>query len=173
MDLTPRQFALLGAADAAGRRGAAQGEILEHVWDFSFEGDPNIVEVYVRQLRHRIDQPFGRTALQTVRGGLPARPRGWLNRVSLRARTTLLVAVVTAALLLGGAVSLDVVLRHGLTDWAGHIARSRVADLLALAESGDLPDRARQRHRRRGGPGGRRRRPGRRRLPQRRRVRRR
>ena len=41
--------------------------ILEHVWDFSFEGDPNIVEVYVRQLRQRIDEPFGRSALQTVR----------------------------------------------------------------------------------------------------------
>ncbi|MGH8965638.1 MAG: winged helix-turn-helix domain-containing protein, partial [Actinomycetes bacterium] len=41
--------------------------ILEHVWDFAFEGDPNIVEVYVRQLRQRVDQPFGRSSLQTVR----------------------------------------------------------------------------------------------------------
>ncbi len=59
--------------------------------------------------------------------------------MSLRARTTLLVAVVTAALLVGGAVSLDAVLRHRLTDSADHLARSRVADVLALAESGDLP----------------------------------
>ena len=43
-------------------------EILDHVWDFAYEGDPNIVEVYVRQLRLRIDEPFGRHALQTVRG---------------------------------------------------------------------------------------------------------
>ena len=42
--------------------------IMEHVWDYTFDGDPNIVEVYVRQLRLRIDEPFGRTALQTVRG---------------------------------------------------------------------------------------------------------
>ena len=41
--------------------------ILEHVWDFAYEGDPNIVEVYVRQLRLRIDEPFGRRSLQTVR----------------------------------------------------------------------------------------------------------
>ena len=43
-------------------------EILGHVWDFAFDGDPNIVEVYVRQLRTRIDLPFGRRAIQTVRG---------------------------------------------------------------------------------------------------------
>ena len=40
---------------------------LEHVWDFAFDGAPNIVEVYVRQLRQRIDEPFGRHSLQTVR----------------------------------------------------------------------------------------------------------
>ncbi len=60
--------------------------------------------------------------------------------MSLRARTTLLVAVVTATLLVAGAVSLDVVLRHRLTGSADDLARSRVADLLALAESGDLPE---------------------------------
>jgi DNA-binding response OmpR family regulator len=37
------------------------------VWDFAYDGHPNIVEVYVRQLRQRIDEPFGRTSLQTVR----------------------------------------------------------------------------------------------------------
>jgi DNA-binding response OmpR family regulator len=41
--------------------------ILEHVWDFAYDGHPNIVEVYVRQLRQRIDEPFGRSSLQTVR----------------------------------------------------------------------------------------------------------
>jgi DNA-binding response OmpR family regulator len=41
--------------------------ILAHVWDFAFEGSPNIVEVYVGQLRKRIDEPFGRSSLRTVR----------------------------------------------------------------------------------------------------------
>jgi len=41
--------------------------ILQHVWDYDFGGDPNIVEVYVSQLRQRIDAPFGRNALRTVR----------------------------------------------------------------------------------------------------------
>ena len=45
----------------------SKAEILEHVWDYAFEGDPNIVEVYIRHLRKRIDEPFGRNAIQTVR----------------------------------------------------------------------------------------------------------
>ena len=52
------------------RRGevVSKSTILEHVWDFAYEGDPNIVEVYVRQLRQRVDEPFGVRSLQTVRG---------------------------------------------------------------------------------------------------------
>ena len=63
----PAPVRAAGVPDAAGRRGAVEDEILEHVWDFAFDGDPNIVEVYVRQLRQRIDEPFGRAGLQTVR----------------------------------------------------------------------------------------------------------
>jgi len=59
--------------------------------------------------------------------------------MSLRVRTTVLVAVVAAALLVGGAVTVELVLRHRLTESADDLARSRVADLLVLAESGDLP----------------------------------
>ncbi len=43
-------------------------EILDGVWDYDFEGDPNIVEVYVRRLRRKIDEPFGGSSLETVRG---------------------------------------------------------------------------------------------------------
>jgi len=43
-------------------------EILSHVWDYDFEGDLNIVEVYVGHLRNKIDRPFGRDTLQTIRG---------------------------------------------------------------------------------------------------------
>jgi two-component system, OmpR family, response regulator len=65
--LTPRQFSMLEFLMRRAGEVLPKSTILEHVWDFSFEGDPNIVEVYVRQLRQRIDEPFGRTALQTVR----------------------------------------------------------------------------------------------------------
>ena len=43
-------------------------EILDGVWEYDFEGDPNIVEVYIRRLRREIDEPFGRHSIETVRG---------------------------------------------------------------------------------------------------------
>jgi two-component system, OmpR family, response regulator len=67
VELTPRQFALLEFLLRRAGEVLPKALILEHVWDFSFDGDPNIVEVYVHQLRLRIDAPFGRKALQTVR----------------------------------------------------------------------------------------------------------
>ncbi len=67
VELTPRQFSLLEFLMRRPGEVASKAEILEHVWDFAFDGDPNIVEVYVRQLRQRIDIPFERHALQTVR----------------------------------------------------------------------------------------------------------
>jgi len=65
--LTPRQFAMLEFLMRHPGEVVSKARILDHVWDFAFEGDPNIVEVYVRQLRQRIDLPFGRASLQTVR----------------------------------------------------------------------------------------------------------
>ncbi|MEJ7743047.1 MAG: response regulator transcription factor [Nocardioidaceae bacterium] len=65
--LTPRQFSLLEFLMRRAGEVISKAEILEHVWDFAFEGDPNIVEVYMRQLRQRVDEPFGRKSLQTVR----------------------------------------------------------------------------------------------------------
>ena len=46
----------------------SKAAILEHVWDYDFEGDPNIVEVYIRHLRNKLDRPFERRAFETVRG---------------------------------------------------------------------------------------------------------
>ena len=65
--LTPRQFALLELLMRRADEVLPKSTILEHVWDFAYDGHPNIVEVYVRQLRQRIDEPFGRASLQTVR----------------------------------------------------------------------------------------------------------
>ena len=66
--LTAREFAVLSFLARHKGDVVSKRQILEAVWDGDFEGDPNIVEVYVRQLRTRIDEPFGRAALQTVRG---------------------------------------------------------------------------------------------------------
>ena len=65
--MTPRQFSLLEFLMRRAGEVLPKATILEHVWDFAFDGDPNIVEVYVRQLRKRIDEPFGRASLQTIR----------------------------------------------------------------------------------------------------------
>jgi two-component system, OmpR family, response regulator len=43
-------------------------DLIDHVWDFAYDGTSNVVDVYVRYLREKIDRPFGRDALETVRG---------------------------------------------------------------------------------------------------------
>jgi two-component system OmpR family response regulator len=68
IEVTAREFAVLEflirrAGDVVSKR-----EILEAVWDFAFEGDPNIVEVYIGHLRNKLDRPFGRQAIETLRG---------------------------------------------------------------------------------------------------------
>ena len=68
VELTTRELALLEFL--LRRRGevVSKREILEHVWGYDFEGDPNIVEVYVRHLRNKLDRPFDRDSIQTLRG---------------------------------------------------------------------------------------------------------
>ncbi|MGZ8584807.1 MAG: response regulator transcription factor [Actinomycetota bacterium] len=68
VDCTAREVALLEFLLRRSGDVVSKIEILEHVWDEAFEGDPNIVEVYVRRLRTKLDRPFGRAAIETVRG---------------------------------------------------------------------------------------------------------
>jgi two-component system OmpR family response regulator len=68
IELTTRQFDVLEFLVRRAGRVLSKHEILAGVWEYDFDGDPNIVEVYVRRLRQRIDEPFGRHAIQTVRG---------------------------------------------------------------------------------------------------------
>jgi two-component system, OmpR family, response regulator len=68
VQLTARETSLLEFL--LRRRGevVSKREILDHVWDYDFEGDPNIVEVYIGHLRNKLDRPYGRDSIQTVRG---------------------------------------------------------------------------------------------------------
>lgn len=66
--LTPREFALLDALMRRCGEVVPKQRILDVVWGLDFPGDPNVVEVYVRYLRQKIDAPFGRRSLETVRG---------------------------------------------------------------------------------------------------------
>lgn len=68
VSLTPRQFALLEFLLRRAGEVVSKATILDHVWDFAFDGDPNIVEVYVKRLREKIDRPYGRAAIATLRG---------------------------------------------------------------------------------------------------------
>jgi two-component system OmpR family response regulator len=43
-------------------------DLIDHVWDFAYDGTSNVVDVYVRYLREKIDRPFGRRSLETIRG---------------------------------------------------------------------------------------------------------
>jgi len=68
LELTAREMAVLEFLLRRKGQVVSKTEILEHVWDYDFEGDVNIVEVYVGHLRNKLDRPFGRHALETVRG---------------------------------------------------------------------------------------------------------
>ncbi|MEJ7844584.1 MAG: response regulator transcription factor [Acidimicrobiales bacterium] len=66
--LSPREFALLEALARRAPDVLTKGELLDEVWGVDRDVDPNAVEVYVGYLRRKLDAPFGRQAIQTVRG---------------------------------------------------------------------------------------------------------
>jgi len=68
IELTPKEYALLEYLAANPGRVFSRTMIIEHVWDQSFEGLTNIVDVYVRHLRTKIDDPFPVKLIRTVRG---------------------------------------------------------------------------------------------------------
>lgn len=66
--LTAREFAVLEFLLRRHGDVASKSAILENVWDFNFDGDPNIVEVYIRHLRRKLDGDSDRSLIETVRG---------------------------------------------------------------------------------------------------------
>lgn len=66
--LTARELAVLELLLRRGGQVVSKRQVLDHVWGEDFEGDPNIVEVYVRHLRNKLDRPFGSSTIHTVRG---------------------------------------------------------------------------------------------------------
>lgn len=66
--LTAREFDVLDLLVRRTGEVLSKETILAGVWHDDFDGDPNIVEVYVRRLRRKIDEPFGRRSIETVRG---------------------------------------------------------------------------------------------------------
>lgn len=75
IDLSPKEFALLHLLMTRGEMVTSRTEILDHVWDFAYDGTSNVVDVYIRYLRNKIDRPFSRDTIETVRGeGYRLRP---------------------------------------------------------------------------------------------------
>ncbi len=68
IDLSRTEYAVLEALMREPGRVLSRFELLEQAWGYSYENRSNVVEVYVRYLREKIDRPFGRASLQTVRG---------------------------------------------------------------------------------------------------------
>ena len=66
--VSTREFSLLEFLLRRKGEVLSRSEILDHVWDFAYDGTSNVVDVYVRYLREKVDRPFDRRAIETVRG---------------------------------------------------------------------------------------------------------
>ncbi len=66
--LTPKEFALLECLMRYPGQVVSKAQLIENGWDYGFESDSNVVEVYVGQVRRKVDRPFSRRTLETVRG---------------------------------------------------------------------------------------------------------
>jgi two-component system OmpR family response regulator len=68
LDLSPKEFAVLELFARHPGELLTRTRILEHAWDFAYDGVSNVVDQYVGYLRRKVDKPFGRHDLETVRG---------------------------------------------------------------------------------------------------------
>ncbi|MFY2788067.1 response regulator transcription factor [Rhodococcus sp. KRD162] len=66
--LTPREYSVLEFLMRRSGTVVTKSEIVRSVWDVNYDGDENIVEVYIGYLRKKVDQPFGRRSIETIRG---------------------------------------------------------------------------------------------------------
>ncbi len=66
--LSPKEFALLQELMRHPDEPLSRTHLIEHVWDFAYDGTSNVVDVYVRYLRDKVDRPYGRHSIRTVRG---------------------------------------------------------------------------------------------------------
>jgi two-component system OmpR family response regulator len=66
--LSPKEFALLETFMRRPGQVLSRLQLLEHAWDFAYENRSNVIDVYVRYLREKVDRPFGASSIETVRG---------------------------------------------------------------------------------------------------------
>ena len=68
IELSSKEFAMLETLMRRPGEVLSRLDLIEHAWDIGYENRSNVVDVYVRRLRDKIDRPFGRGSLETVRG---------------------------------------------------------------------------------------------------------
>ena len=68
IDLSAKEFALLQTLMRRPGEVLSRLDLIEHAWDMAYEARSNVVDVYVRRLREKVDRPFGRDSIETVRG---------------------------------------------------------------------------------------------------------
>jgi two-component system OmpR family response regulator len=68
IELTPKEFALLEALMRRPGQALSRFDLLEQAWDDAYENRSNVIDVYMRYLRDKIDRPFGTASIETVRG---------------------------------------------------------------------------------------------------------
>jgi two-component system OmpR family response regulator len=68
VELSPKEFAVLETFMRRPGEVLSAFQLLEHAWDYDYENRSNVVQVYIRYLREKVDRPFGAASIQTVRG---------------------------------------------------------------------------------------------------------
>ena len=68
IQLSTKEFALLETLMRRAGLVLSRLQLLEHAWDYAYENRSNVVDVYIRYLREKVDRPFGRESIETVRG---------------------------------------------------------------------------------------------------------
>jgi len=143
VELSPKGFAILEYLIRQQGLVVSKDQILENVWDHSFDGNPNIVEVYVSRLRAAIDAPFDRRTLQTVRGVTDAAD-GSGRRLSaqrfMRLRFTVVALVASLLLLAAATIVLGVVLRSALIDEIDQTLSNRTLEIADELDSAPLDE---------------------------------
>ena len=123
-----------------------------HVWGDTYEGDPNIVEVYVGYLRKKIDQPFRNNRRNRPRGRLPARPSMVAEGVSsprlqlssVRVRVMAVAIVVVGLTFAVGGLALELQLQHSSVSTVSDLTVSEASDVAAVWPRGPCRSADRQ-----------------------------
>ena len=138
VELSAKEFALLETFMRRPGRVLSRYDLLEHAWDYEYERRSNVVDVYVRYLREKVDRPFGRdVARDGPRDGVPAALGRWrVSRLSLRLRLTLAFVLAMALLLAAAGTFLYVRLGSALDEQIDSTLRTRADDVAALVRGG-------------------------------------